>query len=133
MIFNNKRNFKKVKRVLKSGILNERGKRCLKFEKCVSYIGAKYAITTSSCGGALNIATKILNLKKYGAVICQANAFWVTINASSLKKKQFKVIPVDIDPKVPKYRPQKKFKRKLIKRQKQFYCSFCLEPRIWLR
>ena len=96
-IFNHKE-ISAVKRVLKSGIPLTRGKDVFEFErKFANYIGAKYAVTTSSCGGALNIATKILNLKKGDNVICQANAFWVTINA--LLEKRIKVIPVDIDPK----------------------------------
>ena len=96
-IFNNKE-ILAIKRVLKSGTPLTRGKDVFEFEKkFANYIGAKYAITTSSCGGALNIATKILNLKKGDNIICQANAFWVTINA--LLEKKIKVIPIDVDSK----------------------------------
>ena len=117
-IFNNKE-ILAIKRVLKSGIPLTRGKDIFEFEKkFANYIGAKYAITTSSCGGALNIATKILNLKKGDNIICQANAFWVTINA--LLEKKIKVIPIDVDSKDLNIDP-KKIENKINKKTKAIF------------
>jgi perosamine synthetase len=67
------------------------------FEKeFAAYCGAKYAIAVSSCGAALNITSKILNLKEGDEIICQANSFWVTIN--HLIDRKVKIICADIDP-----------------------------------
>ena len=65
-------------------------------KKFARYLGAKYAVAVSSCGAALNISTKLLRLKKGDTVLCQSNAFWVTI--VSLLERGVKVITVDVNP-----------------------------------
>ena len=69
-----------IKRVFDSGAVLSRGSEIDIFEKeFAEYCGAKYAVAVSSCGAALHIATKLLELGEGDEVICQANAFWVTI------------------------------------------------------
>ncbi len=68
-----------LRRVLESGDALTRGPDVVLFEnEFASYCGAKHAVAVSSCGAALNIATKILGLGPEDEVICQANAFWAT-------------------------------------------------------
>tara|TARA_B100000700_G_C15033050_1_gene851487 strand:+ start:175 stop:1404 length:1230 start_codon:yes stop_codon:yes gene_type:complete len=117
-LFDNKE-FNAIKKVLKSGEPLTRGKEVELFErKFANYIGAKYAVSVSSCGAALNISTKILNLKKGDNVITQANAFWVTV--VSLLEKNIKIIPVDIDPLTLNVDP-KKIEEKINKKTKAIY------------
>ena len=86
-----------VQRVLNSGDPLTRGPDVDLFEKeFAEYCGAKHAVALSSCGAALNLTSKILNLREEDEVICQANAFWVTIN--HLLERKVKIICADIDP-----------------------------------
>lgn len=86
-----------VRRVLLSGETLTRGKDVELFEKeFAEYIKAKYALTTSSCGGALRIADQVTHLTHKDEVICQANAFWVTIINLLERNVKFKI--ADIDP-----------------------------------
>jgi perosamine synthetase len=86
-----------VRRVLQSGDALTRGKDVELFEQeFAKYIGCKHAISTSSCGGALNIINKCLNLMPYEEVIVQANVFWVTI--VNLLERGVKIKVADIDP-----------------------------------
>ena len=86
-----------VQRVIKSGDPLTRGPDVDLFEKeFAEYCGAKHAVALSSCGAALNLTSKILNLREEDEVICQANAFWVTIN--HLLERKVKIICADIDP-----------------------------------
>jgi len=86
-----------VRRVIMSGETLTRGKDVELFEKeFADYIGAKYAISTSSCGAALKIANQVTYLTSKDEVICQANAFWVTI--VNLLEKNVKLKVADIDP-----------------------------------
>ena len=86
-----------IQRVFESGDSLTRGPDVELFEQdFAAYCDAKYAIATSSCGAALHIATQVLNLGSEDEVICQANAFWVTI--SSLLERNVKIKVADIDP-----------------------------------
>jgi len=86
-----------VRRVLDSGDPLTRGPDVDYFEEeFAQYCGAKHAIAVSSCGAALNLTSKILNLREGDEVICQANSFWVTIN--HLLERNVKIICADIDP-----------------------------------
>jgi len=98
-----------IKQVLESGETLTRGPEVELFEKeFASYCNAKHAISTSSCGGALNIASKVLNLKKNDEVICQANVFWVTIvnllernvtiKCADIEKNTLNIDPNKIEP-----------------------------------
>lgn len=94
-----------VKRVLESGDSLTRGKDVNLFEKeFAEYVGAKYAVSTSSCGAALHIANQLAQLNSGDEVICQANAFWVTIINLIERNVTIKVADIDsenlnIDPK----------------------------------
>jgi perosamine synthetase len=86
-----------VRRVLQSGDALTRGKDVELFEQeFAKYIGCKYAITTSSCGGALNIMNKLVHLVEGDEVIVQANVFWVTI--VNLLERHVTIKVADIDP-----------------------------------
>jgi perosamine synthetase len=86
-----------VRRVLTSGETLTRGEDVELFEKeFAKYTGAKYAISMSSCGAALKIANQVTSLTSKDEVICQANAFWVTIVSLIERNVKFKV--ADIDP-----------------------------------
>lgn len=86
-----------VKRVLMSGESLTRGQDVDLFEKeFAEYVGARYAVSMSSCGAALRIANQITHLTSKDEVICQANAFWVTIVNLLERNVKFKV--ADIDP-----------------------------------
>lgn len=86
-----------VQRVLNSGDPLTRGHDVELFEQeFAQYCDAKHAIAVSSCGAALNLTSKILNLREGDEVICQANSFWVTIN--HLLERKVKIICADIDP-----------------------------------
>ena len=85
-----------VQRVLNSGDPLTRGPDVILFEKeFAEYCGTKHAIAVSSCGAALNLTSKILNLREGDEVICQANSFWVTIN--HLLERKVKIVCADID------------------------------------
>jgi perosamine synthetase len=86
-----------IQRVLNSGEPLTRGPDVEMFEgEFAAYCGAKHAIAVSSCGAALNLTSKILNLREGDEVICQVNSFWVTIN--HLLERKVKIICADIDP-----------------------------------
>lgn len=85
-----------IGRILFSGKPLTRGKEIDIFEKKFSeYCGSKYAVAVSSCGAALRISSQVIELKENDEVICQSNAFWVTIN--HLIEKKVKIICADID------------------------------------
>ncbi len=86
-----------VRRVLTSGVSLTRGPDVDLFEEeFAAYCGVKHAVALSSCGAALNIATKLLGLGPEDEVICQANAFWVTI--VHLLERGVKIVCADIEP-----------------------------------
>jgi len=86
-----------VRRVLESGDALTRGSDVELFEKeFAEYCNAKYAVSMSSCGAALNIAAQVLNLGSDDEAICQANAFWVTF--VELLNRDVTIKVVDIDP-----------------------------------
>mgnify|MGYP001184061324 CR=1 FL=1 len=86
-----------IKKIIKSQKPLTYGKEILKFEKKFSrHLGAKYSVAVSSCGAALNISTKLLNIKKGDKVLCQSNAFWVTI--VSLLERGADIRVVDVNP-----------------------------------
>jgi dTDP-4-amino-4,6-dideoxygalactose transaminase len=85
-----------VKKILNSGETLTRGSWVDKFEsEFKKLIKCKYAISTSSCGAALEISSKALNLKEGDEVICQSNNFWTAI--SHLLAKKVKIICCDIN------------------------------------
>ena len=95
-IYDNKEK-KIINKILFSGKPLTRGKEIDIFERKFSeYCGSKYAVAVSSCGAALRISSQVINLKENDEVICQSNAFWVTIN--HLIEKKVKIICADIDP-----------------------------------
>ena len=95
-----------VRRVLESGVALTRGPDVELFEKeFAEYCGAKNALAVSSCGAALHIATKILGLGPGDEVICQVNAFWVTI--VHLLERGVQIKCADIDPYTLNIDPQK--------------------------
>ena len=86
-----------IRRVLESGDNLTRGKDVDLFEQeFAEYCGAKHAVAVSSCGAALHIATKVLNLGPEDEVICQVNAFWVTF--VHLLERNLKIKVADINP-----------------------------------
>lgn len=86
-----------IKNVLLSGETLTRGPEVEAFEKeFAAYCGAKHAISTSSCGAALKIANQVCHLTSKDEIICQANAFWVTIVNLIERNVKFKI--ADIDP-----------------------------------
>ena len=93
-----------IKGVLDSGVVLSRGPDIEAFEKeFAEYCGAKHAVAVSSCGAALHIATQLLGLKEGDEVICQANAFWVTIvhileRGVSIKCADIDAYSLNIDP-----------------------------------
>lgn len=86
-----------IRRVLESGESLTRGRDVELFEEeFAEYCSAKYAIAVSSCGAALHIATQLLNLGPNDEIICQVNAFWVTI--VHLLERNVQIKCADIDP-----------------------------------
>ena len=86
-----------VRRVIESGDPLTRGPDVELFEKeFAEYCNAKYAVSVSSCGAALNIAAQVLNLGPDDEIICQANAFWVTYK--KLLERNVAIKVADIDP-----------------------------------
>ena len=86
-----------IRRVLDSGDFLSRGRDIDLFEdEFAAYCGAKHAVAVSSCGAALHMATKVLGLSEGDEVICQANAFWVTI--VHLLERKVNIKCADIDP-----------------------------------
>jgi perosamine synthetase len=94
-----------IKHVLDSGMVLSRGEEIDMFEReFADYCGAKYAVAVSSCGAALHIATKLLGLGEGDEVVCQANAFWVTIvhlleRGVTIKCADIDAYSLNIDPK----------------------------------
>jgi len=85
-----------IKKVLKSGDFLTRGKDVELFEKeFAKYCQAKHAVALSSCGAALKLSSKILDLKKGDEVICQANSFWVTYNHLLERKVTIKCADIE--------------------------------------
>ena len=86
-----------IKKVLTANTSLTRGKEVDLFEKKFSkFIGSKFSIAVSSCGAALELSSKILELKENDEVICQANLFWPTYN--HLIKKNVNIKIADINP-----------------------------------
>ena len=68
----NNNEIKIVKKILRSGETLTRGPWVEKFEKKFKdLIKCKYAVSTSSCGAALEITSAAINLKEGDEVICQ--------------------------------------------------------------
>lgn len=87
-----------INKTLNSKKILTRGKNIKNFEQAISnYCRAKYAIAVSSCGAALNLTSKILNLKQGDEVICQGNMFWAGINHLLEKKVVIKCADIDSD------------------------------------
>ena len=85
-----------IRKVLQSGTTLTRGPEVDLFEEeFARYCGAKYAISVSSCGAALHLSSKILQLNEGDEVICQGNSFWVTFN--HLLQRKVKIVCADID------------------------------------
>lgn len=96
-IFSNKE-LNIIKKILNSKKPLTYGVEINQFEKkFAKYLGAKYAVAVSSCGAALNISSKLLGLKLGDKVLCQSNAFWITI--VSLLERKVKIETVDVDEK----------------------------------
>jgi perosamine synthetase len=88
-----------VKKILKSDETLTRGLWVEQFEKKFKdLIKCKYAVSTSSCGAALEISSMALNLKEGDDVICQSNNFWTAV--SHLLKKKINIICCDINNKL---------------------------------
>lgn len=88
-----------VKKILKSGETLTRGLWVERFEKKFKdLMKCKYAISTSSCGAALELSSMVLNLKEGDDVICQSNSFWTAI--SHLLKRKVNIICCDINNKL---------------------------------
>lgn len=87
-----------IRRVIESGDFLSRGQDVELFEKeLADYCGAKYAIATSSCSGALHLTSKILKLTPKDEVIVQANSFWATFVRLLDKGVNIKVADIDKD------------------------------------
>jgi perosamine synthetase len=85
-----------IKKILIAGKSLTRGKNIEIFEKDFGkHLGAKFAVAVSSCSAALEITSKILDLKKGDEVICQANSFWTCIN--HLLKIGVKIVCADLE------------------------------------
>lgn len=94
-----KSEIKIIKKILNSGETLTRGSWVKKFEKKFkNLIKCKYAISTSSCGAALEISSLLLNLKEGDDVICQSNNYWTAI--SHLLKRKVNIICCDINNKL---------------------------------
>jgi perosamine synthetase len=107
-----------VKKILNSGETLTRGSWVDKFElEFKKLIKCQYAVSTSSCGAALEISSKILNLKEGDEVICQSNNFWTAI--SHLLAKKVKVICCDINEQLGI--DSHKLKRLITKKTKAIY------------
>jgi len=92
----NDNEIKIVKKILRSGETLTRGPWVEKFEnKFKDLIKCKYAVSTSSCGAALEITSAAINLKEGDEVICQSNNYWTAI--SHLLKKKVNIICCDIN------------------------------------
>jgi perosamine synthetase len=108
-----------VRRVLESGDYLSRGKDLDLFEEeFAAYCGAKHAVAVSSCGAALHIATQLLGLGEGDEVICQANAFWVTI--VHLLERKVGIKCADVDPYSLNIDPEK-IESLITKRTKAIY------------
>ena len=107
-----------VKKILNSGETLTRGSWVDKFEfEFKKLVKCKYAISTSSCGAALEISSKVLNLEEGDEVICQSNSFWTAI--SHLLAKKVRIICCDINEQLGI--DSHKLKRLITKRTKAIY------------
>ena len=97
MPFYSDKTIKKVGALLKSGKVNYwTGNECKKFEKEFSnYIGNKYAVTLSNGSVALELALKVLNLKKRDEIIVTPRSF--VISASCTINLGLKPVFADVD------------------------------------
>ena len=97
MPFYSDKTIKKVAALLKSGKVNYwTGNECKKFEKEFSnYIGNKYAVTLSNGSVALELALKVLNLKKQDEIIVTPRSF--VISASCTINLGLKPVFADVD------------------------------------
>ncbi|MEK7463246.1 MAG: DegT/DnrJ/EryC1/StrS aminotransferase family protein, partial [Patescibacteria group bacterium] len=92
----NKEELKAVKQVLDSGWVGM-GPRCEEFEKLFAeYVGAKYAVSVSSCTAALHLALLAANVGPGDEVITTTLTFVATTNA--IEYAGAKPVLVDIDP-----------------------------------
>ena len=92
----NKEELKAVKKVLDSGWVGM-GPRCEEFEKLFAeYVGAKYAVSVSSCTAALHLALLAANVGPGDEVITTTLTFVATTNA--IEYAGAKPVLVDIDP-----------------------------------
>ena len=89
--------FKRVQQVLKSGRVNYwTGNECKDFEKeFSSYHNVKYSLSVSNGSVALEMALKVLNLKKTDSVIVTPRSF--VISASCVLNLGLKPIFADVD------------------------------------
>ena len=70
-----------VREVLESGWIST-GPKCAEFERAfAAAIGARHALTTSSCTAALHLALRLLNVGQGDEVICPSLTFVATANA----------------------------------------------------
>lgn len=97
MPFYSDKTIKRVAALLKSGKVNYwTGNECKKFEKEFSnYIGNKYAVTLSNGSVALELALKVLNLKKQDEIIVTPRSF--VISASCTINLGLKPVFADVD------------------------------------
>ena len=92
-----KEEIKAVTEVLKSGWIGM-GPKCIEFEKLFAeYVGAKYAISVSSCTAALHLSLLASGVKPEDEVITTPFTFVATMNA--IEYTGARPILVDIDPK----------------------------------
>ncbi len=92
-----KEELKAVKGVLDSGWVGM-GPKCEEFEKLFAeYVGAKYAVSVSSCTAALHLALLASNIGPGDEVVTTPLTFIATINA--IEYVGAKPVLVDIDPK----------------------------------
>ncbi len=83
-----------VKKVIDEGWISSEGPNIKKFEKKFStFIGHKYSVAVSSGSGALDIAVKVLNLKKNDEIIVPN--FTIISNALSVIKLGLKIKFID--------------------------------------
>ena len=85
-----------VSKSIRSGWISSEGPNVRKFEsKIAKYLNRRYGCAVSSGTAALEIAIKVLNLKKYDEVIMPA--FTIISNAMAIVKSSAKPVLVDVD------------------------------------
>jgi len=91
------KSIKKIEKILKNGKVNYwTGNECKRFEKeFSSYVGNKYSVALSNGSVALEIALKVLNLKKGDEVIVSPRSF--IISASCVVNLGLKPIFADVN------------------------------------